>query len=398
MSADLIWLIKSLFMNLNNSRKIAEFEKEFAGLNKRSNCIAFPFARTALYFILKNLDLKPGDKILLPPITIKAMVDVVLALKLEPIFTDINDKSLIFDPIELKKVVEEKKPKVAILTYLFGIAPEVDEVVEILKKNNVYIIEDFSQNFNGSSNKSQFGTIGDISIYSTSSLKTVDTYGGGMVLTDDLSFANLLRNNASNLKKPSRLNLINKILKNLYKNVLSSKLLFIIFIFPIIKISFKFKKDSFTRFVGNRSNIPIKSLPDDWFEGYTSIQASVGIQMLSTFQKRDNSRIHIGKKLEELINFHSDRPTNAHNGRGVFWQFIIYVKDYPKAKQIFLRYRVDTGLTSLVLLSKLVNYNLIFDTPNAEKLYTRGVYLPCYKSLKDKELQRISRAVKEIVN
>lgn len=398
MSADLIWLVKSLFMNLNNSRRIAEFEKEFAGLNKRSNCIALPFARTALYFILKNLDLKHGDKILLPPITIKAMVDVVLELKLEPIFTDINDKSLIFDPIELKKVVEEKKPKVALLTYLFGIAPEVDEVVEILKKNNVYIIEDFSQNFNGSSNESQFGTIGDISIYSTSSLKTVDTYGGGMVLTDDLNFANLLRNNAINLKKSSRLNLISKILKNLYKNILSSKLIFNIFIFPIIKISFKLKKDSFTRFVGNRSNFPIKSLPDDWFEGYTSIQAAVGMQMLSTFQKRDNSRIYIGKKLEELINFHSDRPTNAHNGRGVFWQFIIYVKDYTKAKQIFLKYRVDTGLTSLVLLSKLVNYNLNFDTPNAEKLFTRGVYLPCYKSLKDKELQRISRAVKEIVN
>ncbi len=398
MLADIIWLTKSLFMNLNSTKRITEFEKEFAALNKRSYCVAFPFARTALYFILRNLSLKPGDKILLPPITIKAMLDVVLELKLEPIFIDINDKSLIFDLNELKKVVEEKKPKAALLTYLFGIAPKVDEVVETLNKNNVYIIEDFSQNFNGLSNQVQFGTIGDVSIYSTSSLKTVDTYGGGMVLTDDLKLENLLRNNVNGLQNPSRVNLISKILKNLFKNILSSKFLFNIFIFPIIKISFKFKEDSFTRFVGNRSNFPIKAMPNDWFERYTSIQASVGMQMLSTFQKRDNSRISVGKKLEELINFYSDRPISANNCQGVFWQFIIYVSDYPKAKKIFLRNRVDTGLTSLVLLSKLTNYKINFDTPNAEKLYTRGVYLPCYKSLKDKELQSISRAVKELTN
>jgi perosamine synthetase len=396
--SDLFWLLRSVFSDLNDNKKIIEFEKAFAAANKRSDCVAFPFARTGLYYVLKNLPLKPGDKILMPPITIKAMLDVVLELKLEPIFIDLNDKNLVFDLGKLKKIVETNKPKVALLTYLFGIAPDLTEMVEIFKKNEIYIIEDFSQNFNGSSNGIQFGTIGDVSIYSTSSLKTVDTYGGGMVLTDDLTVGNHLRNNANLLKKPSRRNLVSKILTSLYKNILSSKLLFNLFIFPIIKFSFLLNKESFTRFVGNRGNSPIKTLPDSWFERYTSVQASVGLEMLKTFENRDNARIKVGSKLEDLIEFHSDRPINAKNSVGVYWQFIIYVKDYHEAKKVFLKHRVDTGLTSLVLLSKLKNYQINFDTPNAEKLYSQGVYLPCYKSLSQRELHKISIAVKELLN
>ena len=120
--------------------------------------------------------------------------------------------------------------------------------------------------------------------------------------------------------------------------------------------------------------------------------------MLKTFENRDNARIKVGSKLEDLIEFHSDRPINAKNSVGVYWQFIIYVKDYHEAKKVFLKHRVDTGLTSLVLLSKLKNYQINFDTPNAEKLYSQGVYLPCYKSLSQRELHKISIAVKELLN
>ena len=77
---DLSWLAKSLFVDLNKSPQIAEFEDEFATNMGRKHCIAFPSARIALYYSLKSLKLSEGSEIIMPPITIKGILDVVIDL------------------------------------------------------------------------------------------------------------------------------------------------------------------------------------------------------------------------------------------------------------------------------------------------------------------------------
>ena len=83
---DILMLFKSTFFNINDSKQIRIFEKSLAETIGQSECIAFPYARTAIYYTLKSADLKPGDYILMPSITIKAILDVVMDLELKPVF------------------------------------------------------------------------------------------------------------------------------------------------------------------------------------------------------------------------------------------------------------------------------------------------------------------------
>ena len=64
------YLLQSLFMPLDRQDEIKRFEEAFARYCERDYCVAFPFARTAIYFALKNLDLPKGSEIIMPPITI----------------------------------------------------------------------------------------------------------------------------------------------------------------------------------------------------------------------------------------------------------------------------------------------------------------------------------------
>lgn len=182
---DLSWLAKSLFVDLNKSPQIAEFEDEFATYMGRKHCIASPSARIALYYSLKSLKLSEGSEIIMPPITIKGILDVVIDLGLKPVFVDLAPETLCFDIDLLRKTIGDNT-KVALITYLFGIVPDIEQMVRVFKAHNVYVLEDFSQCLDGMYNDKKVGGFGDIGIYSASSTKTLDTYGGGLLVCDEV--------------------------------------------------------------------------------------------------------------------------------------------------------------------------------------------------------------------
>ena len=181
---DLVWLVRSVFSKINDSQTVTRFETTFAKYVGRKHCIVFPFARTGIHAVLKNLDLPEGSVVLMPPITIKPILDVVLDLKLVPVFVDIDQSTVCFSESAFTDALKSS-PRVAILTYLFGIVPDVEALCKTLRNAGVFIIEDFSQCFNGKFRGDQIGSFGDVSVYSASSVKTLDTYGGGFVFTDD---------------------------------------------------------------------------------------------------------------------------------------------------------------------------------------------------------------------
>jgi hypothetical protein len=77
--SDIFYFFKGLFCRLDDQKKVKDFEDSFAQYMRMPHCTAFPFARTALYFALKSQNFKPGSEIILPPITIKPMLEVSLA-------------------------------------------------------------------------------------------------------------------------------------------------------------------------------------------------------------------------------------------------------------------------------------------------------------------------------
>lgn len=388
---DIAWFARAASAKLTDSKLITEFENEFSGYVDRRHAVAFPFARTGIHAVLESLDLPPGSIVLMPPITIKPILDVVLSLNLKPLFVDINESTVCFDESALREATKSS-PRVAILTYLFGIVPNVENICKILSDAGVFIIEDFSQCLNGTFRGRRIGTFGDVGVYSASSVKTLDTYGGGLVVTDDDTIAIKLRTAQSQLSRPSRLRLLKKIFTDLIRNLVTQPLVFSLATFPLIRLLTKHGNSEVIKFTGDRNKSPLQQLPQEWFEQFTSVQAAVGFQQLKQLHEKDERRIAAVEEINTLHNF-ADRPIGDDGGKNVYWQFIVYADEFARFQRELFAQGVDCATTSLVKISGLEQYPHQGTTPNADRLYAKGVYLPCYYQLTKSQVARIGQAL-----
>lgn len=391
---DVAWLVRSLFLKIDDSKAISRFETTFAEYVGRKHCIVFPFARTGIHAILKNLDLPAGSVVLMPPITIKPILDVVLDLKLVPVFVDIDPSTVCFSESALTDALKSS-PRVAILTYLFGIVPNVEVLCKTLQNSGVFIIEDFSQCLNGKFRGDKIGSFGDVSVYSASSVKTLDTYGGGFVFTDDQEMAKSLNNDQRKLSKPSRSRLIKKVQTDLIRNFASQPIVFAFLTFPVLQFLTWRGGSKLTKFTGDRDQQPLSSLPSEWFESFTSLQAKVGLQQLKQTEEKDLKRKSAIDQINNSHNF-KDRPIGVDGGENVFWQYIVYADNFPDFQKQLTSRGIDCATTSLVKISGLESYPFMGVTPNADRLYSNGVYLPCYHQLTKSQISRISNALFEL--
>jgi perosamine synthetase len=383
-------ILRCLFTN-SSEQKVFEYENIMARHLGVNHCTSFSLARTAYWATLKSLDLPPGSKVILPSITIKAMLDVTLHLGLKPLFVDIDPITGCVDVDSLEKLVKEK-PKVILLTYLFGSVPNVQNIIDITQRNSIFVIEDFSQCFNGKFNGRQIGTFGDVSILSTSAVKTLDTYGGGLVFTSNTKIFSRISEVKNALPTFSRKELIIKVCSSTIKNILTSRLMFTIIYLPILITAAK-KKNSFSRFVGNRSRSPIKTLPSTWFTKIHPIQAELGLKYLQRVKTFDMRRITIANRYSQVTNFVGSQV--FHGAQSVYWQCVLRTSNQALVRAKLALKGIDSAKTSLVLLSVLPEYgwNLEQSTPNSVQLHANGVYIPLYHQLTDKEVNRISKEI-----
>jgi dTDP-4-amino-4,6-dideoxygalactose transaminase len=373
----------------HESNTVAKFERAFAEYVDRQACISFSLARTALFYLLKSLDLPRGSKILITPITIKAMLDVMLDLGLDPILVDLDPDTGFINLESLKQRVSENADvKLCFLTYLFGITPELVDTVEYLEKKQIVIVEDFSQCLNGVSNAGRVGTLGLASVFSASSVKTLDTHGGGFVVTDDFELSSKLRAFQNSLTSTPGSVLLRKSLSCLGKNILSRNPIFTLFIFPIFMLFSKFNSSLFIRFFGQRSKSPISELPREWFYKYSGVQAKFALSRLPEIHSKDIRRIEIAKRYRNEIVKYKFLASNPES-QSVYWQFIILPKDPNDLMNELRRKKIDTAMSSLVLFSKLNGYGIKGKTPNADYIYEHAVYIPCHPNLTDAFVARV---------
>ena len=387
------YLISSFFANLSNSKKIIEFENLFAKNSNRKYCVSFPFARTAIYFALKAKNIPKGSEIIMPPISIKGILDVVISLGLVPIYVDLDLQNFCFKKNNLKNAIN-KNTRAIIITYLFGTAPDVKELIEICREKNIYIIEDFSQGLNAISDSKKLGSFGDVSIYSSSTIKQIDTFGGGHLVSDNINLTSVIRKEQNKLPPSKRSFLIKKIVINLIYNLATNQTIFNIVVNPILNILKRLGSDV-NKMTGIRAKSPIKELPKEWFRSYTSFQAKIGISSLKKVGVYDEKRIlHAHKILNiaPLMDFGQNKNKEDH----IFWQLVTYANDPNILIEAFARCGVDSCTSSLELLSALSSYPGTKVMPNALKIHKKAVFIPCFARLTNQQKENIYSAIKQI--
>jgi perosamine synthetase len=388
------FFIKSIFCGLNDKIKINNFENKFSKLIGLKHCLALPFARTALYYAIKSMKLSRGSEVIMSPITIKPMIDIVIHFGLKPVFVDLNLDTLCYDCNDLKKKIN-KNTKLILITYLFGIVPNMDEILSF-KNDDIKIIEDFSQCLNGKFKQQKIGTFSDISIYSCSSIKTIDTFGGGLLLTNNDIYFKEIINDTKALHKPSRLFLIRKISLNLIRNLATDFYIFNLFTYYFLLITIFFKKN--TKMLGNRSLTPIKKLPNFWFQRYTSLQAEAGVKFLKSLKINDEKRIEFAKEIKQKLKNTVSFPKVNENSKNMYWQLLAYSQNPINTKKKLILKGIDVSSTSLIMINKLRSYGYDIHLKNVDKIYNKSLFIPCFAKLKKSQIDNINLKISHINN
>jgi dTDP-4-amino-4,6-dideoxygalactose transaminase len=178
------------------------FEDELANYLGAKHVIGCANGTDALQLALMALGLKPGDEVITPDFTFIATVEVVALLGFKPVLVDVDIDNFTID-IESLKAAITPNTKAIIPVHLFGQCSNMEEIMSIASKNNIFIIEDVAQAIGSTytfkdGSKAKAGTIGHIGCTSFFPSKNLGCFGdGGAIFTNDDRIAEEIRSIAN---------------------------------------------------------------------------------------------------------------------------------------------------------------------------------------------------------
>ena len=147
---------------------------------------------STLHQALMACGIKPGDEVILPPLTVVMCGYAVIQAGATPVFADIDPKTFLIDPRDIAKKIT-KKTKAIMVVHLYGQICDMDPIMKLAKKHNLFVIEDCAQCYLGAYKKRLGGTIGHIGSFSMQSSKHITTGDGGILITNNEPLAERMR-------------------------------------------------------------------------------------------------------------------------------------------------------------------------------------------------------------
>ena len=177
---------------------ITELERRMAAFLQTENVAACQSGTSALHLSLVEAGVRPGDVVLVPPLTFIAAVNPVSYQFAVPVFIDCDD-SLCMDPVKLKRFCEEEctwdsgtlrykgaAVKALVVVHVFGNMADMEAIMDIAEKYHITVIEDATEALGTHYTEGRYagkyaGTIGDFGAFSFNGNKIITTGGGGAV-------------------------------------------------------------------------------------------------------------------------------------------------------------------------------------------------------------------------
>jgi len=174
--------------------EVEAMEKEFCDFLGCKYAYGISSGTDALLLALMAINLKPGDEVIVPTYSFFATAGVVSRLNAIPVLVDNDPVTFNIDPKEVEKKITTKT-KAIIPVHLYGQSADMTGIMEIAKRNNVFVIEDGAQAISAQyKDGKSVGTIGDIGCYSFFPSKNLGCFGdGGLVVTNNDELAKNLK-------------------------------------------------------------------------------------------------------------------------------------------------------------------------------------------------------------
>jgi perosamine synthetase len=177
-------VINSGSLSFLSGEKTKEFELDFANLYGVKQAVAVSSGTAALHTAITYLNPEPADEIIVAPITDMGSIIPILAQLAIPVFADVDPETQNLDPSRLEAYITPRT-KAIVVTHIYGNPADMDAIMAIADKHNLFVIEDCAQAHLATYKGRLCGTIGHLGCFSFQQSKHMTTGDGGMVITND---------------------------------------------------------------------------------------------------------------------------------------------------------------------------------------------------------------------
>lgn len=332
---------------------IPEFEGSFANYCNVKHGIATSNGTTALHLALVALGIKDGDEVIVPSLTFISTANVIRLCNATPVFVDSHPDYWCIDPARLEEKITEKT-KAIIPVHIYGHPCDMDSILEIAKKHNLFVIEDAAEAHGSEYKGKRVGGLGDISCFSFYGNKIITTGEGGMCLTDNSELAEKMRILRDHGMDP--------------------------------------KKKYWHQWIGFNYRM-------------TNLQAAIGVAQVKKLDEFVKKKRDIGKWFNEalrplaergLIKLHPEMPW----AKSIYWMYSILVEnEYPMTRDELMAKLQANGVETRPLFPPIqaqkpyISYKA--KTPVANELSSKGLNLPSSANLTNENVEFIARIIKE---
>lgn len=301
----------------------------------------------AMHIGLSALGITYGDEVILADINWIASAAPITYLGAKPVFVDILADTWCIDPSKIEAAITPKT-KAIIAVHLYGNLCNMNEIINIAKKHNLYVIEDAAEAIGSIYKGKKAGTIGDFGVFSFHGTKTITTGEGGMFVTNNENLyekANILNSHGRNPKNPKQ--------------------------FWAETIGFKYK--------------------------ISNIQAAIGCAQIERIDELITKKREIFFKYNKLLSkvdgitmnpIHKEKDTQY----GYWMPTIIFDKklnfDREKLLKIFKQNNID-GRVFFYPLSSLPMFEDKSENKISYDIFERGINLPSYHEMINENIKKI---------
>lgn len=186
------WL--KTYPRLTKGELTIEFEKQWAKYLGVKYSVFVNSGSSANLMMLYALQLKnlKNKKVVIPTLSWVTDLSPAIQLGLEPILVDCNLDDLSVDINHLEEIFKRENPSALLLVSVLGLVPDMDKIIDLCKKYNVFLLEDVCESFGSEYREKKLGTFGKMSSFSLFFGHHLSTIEGGMVCTDDKELYDLL--------------------------------------------------------------------------------------------------------------------------------------------------------------------------------------------------------------
>jgi dTDP-4-amino-4,6-dideoxygalactose transaminase len=149
------------------------------------------------------MDLEPGDEVIMPSYTFVSTANAFVLKGAVPVFIDIRKDTLNIDEKLIEQAITQKTKAIVVVHYA-GVACEMDPILDIAKRHNLFVVEDAAQGIMASYKNRPLGSIGDFGCLSFHETKNIHCGEGGALLINDEKYierAEIIREKGTNRSK-----------------------------------------------------------------------------------------------------------------------------------------------------------------------------------------------------